>query len=1350
MPHTIISMTNIFFSIKQYWRKQSIIRKFMWAFSLLLGLIVLVAVTGFWAIAAIRAQTEGAIVTSLQAQHLAMEIDNRLQQVRRIEKEFFLQMPGTADVEANKNYINVYQRNINQIINLIAELDALLNANPGVSAALRENGVNLTAYKSLVQVYAENFAGATDLVTELEARDTGVLVRLAQSAAKVEAIVQASRDASLSSQYWQLRTTEQQYMATGQRSKIQEALRAIPSLQETINNSSQVQAVQKNEALAALTAYEQAAQDLVKIYDQLSNLRNGFDLQATAVEPALATLIATADAEATAARAQIATTTQLAAILLVAIVLAAVVLAVAIALLLNNSITRKVVGITEAALRLQQGQLDIRLVVDREDELGQLANSFNAMADRIKQAVSNLETQANLAESRLLDAVESISEGFSLYDAADRLVLYNKKYLEMRGDIAEFIKPGIRFEELLWAGVNRGLFVEAIGRGEEWIQERVRQHRNPRGPFEELLNDGRWFQVNEYKTQDGGIVVIRTDITARKRLEKIQASIYRISEVANTVPDLDQFFLTIHSIIGGLMVAKNFYIALYDPATEMLTFPYYVDEYDEPPSGPEPLGRGLTAYVLRIESPLLAVREAVEELINRGEVEPIGTLPVDWVGVPLMVNEHSIGVMVVQSYDENARLGEEEVNILVLAANQVALAIERKRTEAALRESESRYKTLFNNAPIAIFTKDRAGYYTSGNADLIQYWPQNPVGYRDFDLLSPEIAAGLRLADLQVMQTNEGLILEEDMETPQGLRTVLSRKVPLHDAEGKVTGILGISLDITERKRTEMELQRAKEAAESANRAKSQFLANMSHELRTPLNAIIGYSEMLQEEAEDLGESYLSADLEKIRAAGQHLLTIINDILDLSKIEAGKMQLYLESFDIGGLVQDVAATVKPLIEKNNNVLQLDFSEDLGVMRADLTKVRQTLFNLLSNASKFTENGVITLTVERKDESEIPTIWGQVMKDENGNSAFRLPPSDFILFTVHDTGIGMTAEQVDRIFAAFTQADPSTTRRYGGTGLGLAISQRFCRMMGGDISVQSAPGEGSTFTVWLPVEVTETRRDLPGIPADYDPSLLPDLPTQRPLGAPTILVIDDDPTVHDLMRRFLSKEGFWVETAASGEVGLELARQLRPVAITLDVMMPGMDGWMVLSKLKADPALADIPVIMITMVDDKNLGYALGASDYLTKPIDRNRLTAILSKYQCELAVCSVLLVEDDFATREVMHRTLEREGWGIVEAENGRVALERIANHKPDLILLDLMMPEMDGFEFLTTLRQNPEWRAIPVVVITAMALTPEDRLRLNGYVAQILQKGAYTREALLQEVHDLVATFVQSGQLNF
>jgi CheY-like chemotaxis protein len=327
-----------------------------------------------------------------------------------------------------------------------------------------------------------------------------------------------------------------------------------------------------------------------------------------------------------------------------------------------------------------------------------------------------------------------------------------------------------------------------------------------------------------------------------------------------------------------------------------------------------------------------------------------------------------------------------------------------------------------------------------------------------------------------------------------------------------------------------------------------------------------------------------------------------------------------------------------------------------------------------------------------------------------------------------------------------QADASTTRKYGGTGLGLAITQRFCWMMGGDIAVKSTPGQGSTFTVWLPAEVTEPRIEPVGLFSDD--TFAPVFVGPKPVDATTILVIDDDPTVHDLMRRFLSKEGFWVEAAASGESGLVLARQLRPAAITLDVMMPGMDGWAVLTALKADPDLADIPVIMLTMVDDKNLGYALGASDYLTKPIHRDRLAAVLSKYHCAQLRCSVLLVEDDPVTREMMRRMLEREGWLVAEAENGRVALDYVVKSQPELILLDLMMPEMDGFEFITELRKTPEWRSIPVVVITAMDLTQEERLRLNGYVTQILQKGAYSREELLLEVRELVAACIQPEKL--
>ena len=495
------------------------------------------------------------------------------------------------------------------------------------------------------------------------------------------------------------------------------------------------------------------------------------------------------------------------------------------------------------------------------------------------------------------------------------------------------------------------------------------------------------------------------------------------------------------------------------------------------------------------------------------------------------------------------------------------------------------------------------------------------------------------------------------------------------------------------------ELTVAKEAAEQANRTKSSFLANMSHELRTPLNAIIGYSEMLQEEAEDRGQAAFVPDLRKIHGAGKHLLALINDVLDLSKIESGKMELYLEGFEVGGLVRDVESTIGPLVERNRNRLLVRCPEDVGRMHADVTRVRQILFNLLSNAAKFTEDGRIELEVGPA------TVGGE----------------ECVLFGVRDTGIGLTSVQQGRLFQAFSQADASTSRKYGGTGLGLVISRRFAQMMGGDIDVASEVGRGSVFTVRLP-------RRVAGRPAAPEP-----VPAGG--GATTVLVVDDDPGARELLARNLEREGFRVVLAAGGEEGVALARELLPDVVSLDVIMPGMDGWSVLRALKGDPATADIPVVMVSMLDSKDMGYALGASDYLLKPFDRERLATVLRRYRCLSPPCPVLVVEDDPDTREVLRRTLEQDGWVVCEAANGRAALESVARNRPELIVLDLMMPEMDGFDFLAELRRRDGGGAIPVVVVTAKDLSAEDRERLNGHVARVFQKGAFSREELAREI---------------
>ncbi|MCH2272728.1 MAG: response regulator [SAR86 cluster bacterium] len=508
------------------------------------------------------------------------------------------------------------------------------------------------------------------------------------------------------------------------------------------------------------------------------------------------------------------------------------------------------------------------------------------------------------------------------------------------------------------------------------------------------------------------------------------------------------------------------------------------------------------------------------------------------------------------------------------------------------------------------------------------------------------------------------------------------------------------------------EMEKARDEAIDAKGETSRFFANMSHELRTPLNAILGYGEMLAEDCEDLGYDDLLPDLKKITSAGTHLLSLINNILDISKIESGKMELYITSFEIEDVVDVIKDISAPLVSKNNNAFQCNIQDGIGAMRQDETKLRQCLSNLLSNAAKFTEAGTVTLEVDASLEKEI----------------------EMVSFKVIDTGEGMSEEGVGKVFEVYTQAERSTSAKHGGTGLGLPLSREMAQMMGGDITLTSELGVGSVFTLKLP-------RDCPQDEHEVSDSVLEGIDDDEKL----VVLIDDDVTMHDLIKRTLNKIGLTLVGATDSEKGMQMVRETKPKLLLLDVLMPGRDGWSILRECKSDPELKDMPVIMVSQLNQDTLANSLGADDYITKPIDRELFLKTIKNIlgDGDTDNNKILIIDDDENTRDLLSRMLKEGGWVPKTAKDGKEGLDQLGED-PALIVLDLEMPRMDGFEFLNQYIEtvNEEDRC-PILVYSGKDLTDVQKELLENNVEGLVRKD----EVSMDELSAIVKEIYSSGK---
>lgn len=953
------------------------------------------------------------------------------------------------------------------------------------------------------------------------------------------------------------------------------------------------------------------------------------------------------------------------------------------------------------------------------------------------------------------------------------------------------------------------------------------------------------------------------DITERKTNELVQAAITNISESALTSSTTEELFKTVHESIHTILPARNFYAAIYNRDTNMISFPYHVDEVDDD-WAPRKLGKGLTAHIIRSGKPLRTTPEIFSDLEASGEIVSDGAHSIDWLGVPLRSGGVIRGVIAIQTYEDSIRITDNHAEIFTVIGAQTAAALERLLAREELAKSEADLRALFSAMEDVILVYDKEGRYVRvapTNPSRLFLPPEDMIGKKIIDIMPPDLHKLFMNAITSTLSSGETTKIEypltvnnqqywfdatlsklnEDQvfwvarditERKHGeeilqrrnaylaasseigrlvtstldLNTIFTRTVnlmsdrlgfyfaaiyqideegyhaimregtggagesmkiqkhrvsvgsqtmigkaadagkailandvsnePLYQPNpllldtrseaaiplkvgGRILGVIDIQSKAPEAFTSDVlsvlqsladqvavainnaklydESQELIKTLKEVDQLKSQFLANMSHELRTPLNSIIGFSRVILKGIDGPITEMQNQDLTAIYNSGQHLLGLINDILDLARIEAGKMELNFEEVHLSEMVHSVFSTAKGLVKEKAIKLIEQVPTDMPSVRGDTMRVRQVLLNLISNASKFTDEG--SITVETKIQSS-PT--GKLEA----------------LVNVIDTGAGISQEGQEKLFKAFSQVDGSATRKSGGSGLGLSICANLVQLHGGRIGVTSQEGIGSTFWFTIPL----FHQPVEQIPTDMK----------------VILAIDDDPRVINLYKRYLAPQGYHVVPLTDPAKARELVKELKPFAVTLDIMMPHVDGWTVLTDIKSDPATRNVPIIICSIVEQPDKGFNLGAADYLVKPILEEEIIHALDRLNKHGAINNVLIIDDDPNDLRLIEKILkEHSRYKAFLAEGGRKGWEAIIAKPPDAIILDIFMPEMDGFTILEKLREDPRLRNIPVLVVSGGGLTVEQQNQLTDYGQRMITKSSLTEDNFITSIEN-------------